>query len=235
MRRRYFSLAVTMLVGAASAVVIGTPARAHTGVKVSPARAGANNAVVTVNAEAESDSAGVTSVQVFLPEGITAQDVTLLKGPKGWKLSSKAADSYTVGGTAVPVGEDAEHQVRVRQLPNAPQVSFKILQTYSDGRVDRWIEVPSAANPEPANPAPTVKLAAAAPAANAAAPTTPSAAPSSAATDAPATDAAVTAFPSASDEPASGNGGLWIGVGAVLAVLAAVGGALYLRQRRRQL
>ncbi|MGC5309841.1 DUF1775 domain-containing protein [Micromonospora zamorensis] len=239
MRRRYFALAVTMLAGAACAVAIGTPASAHTGVKVSPARAGANNAVVTVNAEAESDDAGVKSVQVFLPEGITAPDVTLLKAPKGWKLSSTAADSYTVGGPAVPVGTDAEHQVRVRQLPNARQVSFKILQTYSDGRVDRWIEVPSAANPEPANPAPTVKLAAAAAPPASAAPTTaaatPSAAPSSAATDAPATDAAVTAFPAASDEPAAGNGGLWIGVGIVLAVLAAVGGALYFRQRRRQL
>ncbi|MCG5466633.1 YcnI family protein [Micromonospora sp. MED01] len=173
MRRRYYALAVTMLAGAASAVVIGTPASAHTGVTVSPARAGASNAVVTVNAEAESDSAGVTSVQVFLPDGITAQDVTLLKAPKGWKLSSTAADSYAVGGTAVPVGKDAEHQVRVRQLPNAPQVSLKILQTYSDGRVDRWIEVPSAGNPEPANPAPTVKLAAAAPPAGAAPTTAP--------------------------------------------------------------
>ncbi|MCZ7379807.1 DUF1775 domain-containing protein [Micromonospora sp. WMMC250] len=238
MRRRYYALAVTMLAGAASTVAIGTPASAHTGVKVSPARALASNAVVTVNAEAENDNAGVKSVQVFLPDGITAPDVTLLKAPKGWKLSSTAADSYTVGGPAVPVGTDAEHQVRVRQLPNAPQVSFKILQTYSDGRVDRWIEVPSAANPEPANPAPTVKLAAAAPPASAApttAPATPSAAPSSAATDAPATDAAVTAFPSANDEPAAGNGGLWIGVGVLLAVIAAVGAALYLRQRRRQL
>lgn len=239
MRRRYFALAVTMLAGAASAVAIGTPASAHTGVKVSPARAGASNAVVTVNAEAESDNAGVKSVQVFLPDGITAPDIILLKAPKGWKLSSTAADSYTVGGPAVPVGTDAEHQVRVRQLPNAPQVSFKILQTYSDGRIDRWIEVPSAANPEPANPAPTVKLAAAAAPPSSAAPTTapatPSAARSSAATDAPATDAAVTAFPSANDEPAAGNGGLWIGAGLLLAVIAAVGGALYLRQRRRQL
>ncbi|MFI7068897.1 DUF1775 domain-containing protein [Micromonospora sediminicola] len=229
---RYGALAATVLVGAVAAVAVSSPAWAHTDVTVSPARAGASNAVVTVNAEAESDSAGITSVQVFLPDGITASDVTLIKGPKGWKLSSSAAGSYTVAGPAVPVGEDAEHQVRVRQLPDAPQVSFKILQKYSDGRVDRWIEVPSSANPEPANPAPTVKLVAAAPASAAATPT--AASPSAAAAPSAATDAPVTALPASSAEGDGNNGRLWIGVGAAVAVLAAVGAALYAWQRRRR-
>jgi hypothetical protein len=35
-----------------------------------------------------------------------------------------------------------------------------VLQTYTDGRVDRWIEVPSAANAKPEFPAPVVTLAA---------------------------------------------------------------------------
>lgn len=37
-------------------------------------------------------------------------------------------------------GEDAEHSVVVRQLPDAEEVVFRPLQTYSDGRVYRWIE-----------------------------------------------------------------------------------------------
>ncbi|MFI7519576.1 DUF1775 domain-containing protein [Micromonospora globbae] len=233
MKRRYFALAATALASAVAVLTTGSPAWAHTGVTISPARAGASNAVVTVNAEAESDSAGVTSVQVFLPNGITAQDVTLMKGPKGWKLSSSGVDNYTIAGPAVPVGTDAEHQVRVRQLPNAPQVSFKILQKYSDGRVDRWIEVPSAANPEPANPAPTVKLAAAAPASHSAAPSMTPPTASTAPTN-PATDAPVTALPRATAQSDTGNGGLWIGMGAALAALAAASVAVYAWQRRQR-
>lgn len=224
--RRYSVLAVTVLAGAVGALVTGSPAWAHTEVTVSPAQAGASNAVLTVDAEGESDKAGITSLQVFLPAGITGSDITLLSGPKGWTVSRTAADSYTVAGPALPVGAEAKHQVRVRQLPNAPQVSFKILQTYSDGRVDRWIEVPSTSNPEPANPAPTVKLAAAAPAPTSAAPTsvTPTAGP--------ATDASVTAPPTTSTGSGDNNGWLWIGAGVVLAVLAA-GAALYGWRRRR--
>jgi hypothetical protein len=39
------------------------------------------------------------------------------------------------------VGEDAEYVVTVRQLPDAKKLVFKTLQSYSDGRVDRWIEL----------------------------------------------------------------------------------------------
>jgi Domain of unkown function (DUF1775) len=45
-------------------------------------------------------------------------------------------------------------------LPSTPTLVFKVLQTYTDGRVDRWIEVPSGANAEPEFPAPVVTLAA---------------------------------------------------------------------------
>ncbi|RKN50365.1 DUF1775 domain-containing protein [Micromonospora endolithica] len=228
--KRLLTGVVAAVAATTAAVAVGAPAWAHTKVTVAPARAGASNALVTVNAEAESDSAGVASVQVYLPDGITPGDVTLIAAPKGWKLGSVAGDSYTVAGPALAVGDDAEHRIRVRQLPDAPQISFKILQTYSDGRVDRWIEVPSAANPEPANSAPTVKLAAAP--AGSTAPTTPA---SPTPTTAPATDAPVTALPSpAAGSDAGTNGGLWIGLGTALAILAAAGAALYLRQRRHR-
>ncbi|WP_435585965.1 DUF1775 domain-containing protein [Micromonospora aurantiaca (nom. illeg.)] len=223
--------AVTALTATVAALAVGSPAWAHTDATLSPARAGASNAVLTVNAEAENDSAGVVSVQVFLPEGVTAADVTLLKGPKGWKLTS-AAGNYTVAGPAVPVGTDAEHQVRLRQLPNAPQVSFKILQKYSDGRIDRWIEVPTADNPEPANPAPTVKLAAAAPASPTAAPLTPSATPTATATAVSTGDAPVTALPDSSSADNTDNA-VWVGLGAAAVALAVVTGLFVWWRRRR--
>ncbi|MFJ8670110.1 DUF1775 domain-containing protein [Streptomyces sp. NPDC093600] len=59
-------------------------------------------------------------------------------------------------------GEDAEHSVVVRQLPDAEEVVFRTLQTYSDGRVDRWIEAgASGGDHSHGNEAPVLKLEAA--------------------------------------------------------------------------
>ncbi|MGG2464797.1 DUF1775 domain-containing protein [Streptomyces sp. RGM 3693] len=66
-------------------------------------------------------------------------------------------------------------------LTGASQLAFKALQTYSDGKIVRWIEAKRPGQPEPENPAPTLKLTAAAPDdAPTAAPKTPTAAPANA-------------------------------------------------------
>lgn len=157
-KRRLAGYLVVPVLGGVLAVSPAGPASAHTAISISPARAGAKNAVATVNAEAESDSAGVTRLQVFLPDGIAPADITQVEVPRGWKLTKQDV-SYTVEGPALAVGTNAEHQVRIRQLPMYAQISFKVLQTYSDGRIDRWISLPTKDDPEPQEPAPTVTLA----------------------------------------------------------------------------
>ena len=72
---------------------------------------------------------------------------------------------FAVGGPAVPKGESATVSLRVKRLPSAPQVVFKVLQSYSDGEVERWIELPGPDGKEPDKPAPVVKLSAGAPSA----------------------------------------------------------------------
>src|SRR5207253_558005 len=52
----------------------------------------------------------------------------------------------------------ANVSLKVKQLPNAPQVTFKVVQSYSDGEVVRWIELAGPDGKEPDNPAPIVKL-----------------------------------------------------------------------------
>jgi hypothetical protein len=144
----------------ASAVVLAVagPAWAHTAIDVDNPQAGARNVTMTVTAEAESNSAGIVSVRVQLPPGMPAQWVSLISGPAGWALSP-AADGYTVAGPALPVRQDARYVLRLAQLPDTAAVlTFKTLVTYSDGHVDRWIEEPTAANPSPDHPAPTVSL-----------------------------------------------------------------------------
>ncbi|TJZ99998.1 DUF1775 domain-containing protein [Actinacidiphila oryziradicis] len=137
------------------------PAAAHTEVTASKAQALAENVTLTFTNEAESDSSGFSKIRIVLPAGITPDAVTVKDAPKGWKLRP-TADGYTVGGPALAPGKDAEHSIVVRQLPDAKSLAFKTLDTYSDGKVSRWIELPTG-GAEPEKPAPVLKLKAAAP------------------------------------------------------------------------
>jgi hypothetical protein len=103
------------------------------------ARALATDVRLEFMAESESASAGITKLQVFLPDGIKPADVTYADGPKDWKLTREER-TFTVSGPAVATGKDAEFAVTIRQLPNTESLVLKTLQTYSDGRIDRWIE-----------------------------------------------------------------------------------------------
>src|SRR5262245_18077297 len=90
-------------------LAFAAPAWAHTTVKVEPAVAGAPDAVITVNAAAESDTAGIASLKVVLPAGLAPGDVTYVDGPAGWTLRAEA-DGYVVSGPPVAVGRDAVHR-----------------------------------------------------------------------------------------------------------------------------
>jgi uncharacterized protein YcnI len=146
--------------GAALALAVGAaaPASAHIAVSATPAQAAATDAVVTFVAEAESTTAGITSLQVQLPTGITPTSVRYLDGPPGWTFTT-TTDGYTVAGPALPAGQDATYRIKITKLPDATSVAFKTLQFYSDGCVDRWIETAPAGAPEPENPAPVLALA----------------------------------------------------------------------------
>src|SRR5262245_55667787 len=87
--------AVVAAIATATVAGLAAPALAHTEIELNPARAGAVNATMKVAAEAENTKAGIKSVQMVLPAGITAQQVTLSKGPKGWALQA-TSDGFAV-------------------------------------------------------------------------------------------------------------------------------------------
>lgn len=214
----------------ASVLTFAAPAWAHVEVSADKPQAGATNVTVTFTGEAESNTAGITSERVVLPAGITPDQVRAGTAPKGWKLS-KAADGFTLAGPALPVGADAEFSVVIDQLPtDATQLPFKTIETYTDGKVSRWIEVPKDGQPEPDNPAPVLTVRAA--------PAAPS--PSATATSAPATTVApTTAGPATSMSQAAAAGddtgtptGLWIAVAVVVAAAAAATVVMARRRRR---
>ncbi|MFI6850087.1 MULTISPECIES: DUF1775 domain-containing protein [unclassified Kitasatospora] len=172
----------------------------------------------------------------------------LRRGPgrRPVRLDPRRADGFTVGGTALVPGEDAVYKITIKQLPNTKELVFKTLETYSDGRIDRWIELPKD-GAEPEHPAPTPKLAVAAPGATPIG--TPSAAPTSATPSASATASApaipsepatasgapsVTASPSAAATASGGDSSaaVPIAIGAAVVVVLAAGGAWWWRRKR---
>ncbi|MEV5931912.1 DUF1775 domain-containing protein [Streptomyces sp. NPDC052079] len=228
------------LSAAALAIAVATagPAAAHAEVEAEGARALDQNVELTFSAESESASAGISKLEVILPKGIAPQDITYEEGPKGWKFAPTGR-GYTVSGPKLAVGEDAEYAVTVRQLPDAKELVFKTLQTYSDGKVDRWIELEEEAEADGhghGHPAPRLELKAAAPGAKLVSPSPTdeptTSAPSSAGTsDEPAADESP-AEPVA-DDPKDDDGmpmAVPLGIGAAVLVLG--GGVWWFRNRR---
>ena len=137
---------------------LALPASAHVQVEAVPGAPGAVDAVLNITAAAESDTAGIAKLDVVADPAIPADQVTLVHGPAGWKVTPGTQNGFALEGPALPKGEDAKVSVRVKTLPNVPQVTFKVLQSYSDGDVERWIELPGPDGKEPDKPAPIVKL-----------------------------------------------------------------------------
>jgi len=204
------------------------PAFAHVEVSADKTTAGASDVTLTFTGEAENDKAGISSERVVLPAGVDPAGVTLVKAPAGWKFT-RAADGFTVGGSALKIGVDAIWKVKIAKLPDGEtRLSFKTLETYGDGSVVRWIEIQEPGQPEPDNPAPLVTLKPG-----------PSSAPTSAAgsTDptsqaTPTSTAALTAS-AVADLPGDEGGGSstwWI---LVIVAVVLIGGGAVLALRRR--
>ena len=148
-----------VILGTAFAVgVLAGPVGAHVRVEADPSSPGATDATLKIRAAGESDSAGTSKLEVVADPAIAADQVTLVSGPSGWTLNPGPNEGFVLTGPAVAKGAAAEFSVTVKKLPDAPQVVFKVLQTYSDGEVVRWIELAGPDGKEPGRPAAVVKL-----------------------------------------------------------------------------
>ncbi len=226
---------VVVSTAAGIAVVLAAgPALAHVEVGATPARALATDALLSLTAEAESGTAGISGLRIQLPAGLVPADLRLASGPAGWRLAG-SGDVVTVRGPALPVGRSLQLGIRVRQLPDDRQLVLKTIQSYSDGKQDAWIELPSASVPVPDQPAPVVRLQAAAPGATALPRTTPAPAPTTSATG-PSPSPAASTPRSSGAAPAAGTAddGSEVGwmFGGVLAGIAVLGAVVVAARRR---
>ncbi|HEY7271365.1 MAG TPA: YcnI family protein [Actinoplanes sp.] len=218
--------AVVAATAGALLLAVAAPAAAHVTVNPNSATQGGFTKV-SFRVPNEMDSANTTKLEVNLPTDTPVAFVSL-KPVTGWTATTEKTTLKTPikaeggeiteaiskitwtaqGDAAIKPGQFQEFDVSLGPLPEADQMIFKALQTYSDGTVVRWIDEP-AAGTEPEHPAPVLKL-------------TPAAATGTAPAGAPA------AAPAAAE--GDGNGTLWGVAGIALGLIALLLGLLAYRR-----
>ncbi|GAA3798481.1 YcnI family copper-binding membrane protein [Streptomyces chiangmaiensis] len=162
-------------VTAAGVLTAAGAAFAHVTVHPESYAKGATDGVLTFRVPNEEDTAATTKVQVFLPtdqpvlgvlvapqDGWTAQvTTTKLRTPVKTDdgTITDAVSEITWSGGRIRHGQYQDFDIAFGQLPqDTDQLTFKTLQTYSDGHVVRWIEEAQKGADEPENPAPVLEL-----------------------------------------------------------------------------
>ena len=179
MSRPYVRFGV-VLTGSVALVVGGGPvAFAHVSVHADGAVRGGSSEIA-FRVPTESDTASTITVEVAFPADTPVAKVAVLPLP-GWthRVTTTTPSSPVPAGhgqevvevvsriqwhatgpdTAVEPGEYQVFRVAAGPLPETDRLVFKVVQTYDDGEVKRWIDEPVASGPEPAHPAPVLALA----------------------------------------------------------------------------
>ncbi len=158
-------LAVLWFAGVAGAHVTVDPSSAPKGGEVT----------LGFRVPSEEPTATTVKLQLVFPSGHPILGVDPQPAP-GWQITETTSPlnppvqtddgpvtSYVSqivwSGGSIPVGDFQEFHVLAQQLPtNTDSVTFKAVQTYSNGDVVRWIQIAQPGQPEPVHPAPTLTL-----------------------------------------------------------------------------
>jgi uncharacterized protein YcnI len=170
MRRTLFIVAAA----GAALVLPATSALAHVTVNPKEATQG-GYAKLAFRVPNERDNANTTRLEINLPSDHPFASVSV-RPKAGWNYTvdkaklgtpikshdhdiTEAVSRITWSGGQIKPGEFDEFEVSVGPLPSdADSITFKALQTYSNGEVVRWIEEATPGGDEPDNPAPVLKL-----------------------------------------------------------------------------
>ena len=176
MRHRIISAGV--VAASATMLVLAAPASAHITVSAPGAVRGGSDTTITFRVPDESDSASTVGLKIQIPTQTPIAGVLVLAAP-GWTHTQKTVHlvqpvntdvgpideavsevDWTAGIRAgIRPGEFGEFTIQAGLLPDATQLTFKAVQTYSDGTQVAWIEVPSPGSKvEPEHPAPMLSL-----------------------------------------------------------------------------
>ncbi|HXT91416.1 MAG TPA: YcnI family protein [Trebonia sp.] len=219
-------IGVAALAGTALAHVTITPGSAPQG----------STAELTFKVPNEEQSAATVKLQLQVPTArpiaqflvkpvpgwtVTVQTVTLAKPvvTDDGSFTTAVSEVTWTGGKILP-GQYQDFSVSADPLPSGVgQLVFKAVQTYSNGDVVRWIDLPQAGQPDPEHPAPVLTL-------------TPAAADADAASAGSQAGSGADAVGSGAS--GSDTGALALGAAGLAAGLLglAAGGSAWLRSRR---
>jgi uncharacterized protein YcnI len=164
----------------AGAVVLAPSASAHVSVASADASAGGYGKL-TFRVPNESDTASTVALRIQIPEDAAMGSLRAQPVP-GWTVEMTTADlaeplevhgqeisSYVsvvefraADGGGIAPGQFQEFALSGGPFPDADQLSFPTVQTYSDGSESAWIEPTVAGQEEPERPAPVLSLTASA-------------------------------------------------------------------------
>jgi uncharacterized protein YcnI len=237
-------LATGMIVVATAVIGWSAPAWAH--VTVDPATAvQGSETTLGFRVPSEEPNADTVKVQVFFP--VTHPILGVDPEPiRGWQdtvvtqqlktpvqtddgpVTSVVTEVDWSGGP-IPPNNFVEFFVLAQSLPTGTdQLVFKVLQTYSNGDVVRWIDPVTSAQPDPPHPTPILQLTSP-PSGATGGDATPTSSPSSASSGSTADPAEVATTSSVDSAKTIGLIGIVVGVlGLVVA-----GAALVVARRRR--
>jgi uncharacterized protein YcnI len=172
MRRKIGTVAVLV---ATTVALHADSAAAHVTVSPSSIPQRTSDAVLTFRVPNESTSASVTALRIQFPLDHPIVVVNPEAG-SGWNVAVRSAhlarpittDDGTFtsitseidwsGGT-IPVGQFGQFNVLAQGIPSGTsELVFKAIQSYSNGTVVSWIQVPNHAVPNPPHPAPIITL-----------------------------------------------------------------------------
>lgn len=172
--RSLLRAAVTVPAAAAAVLLLAVPALAHITVTPDSAPAG-SAAVLTFHVPNEEARADTTKVDMAIPTRHPIADV-LVKPVPGWTISIKtitlakpivtddgkftqAVSEVIWSGGKIAPGQFQDFSITTDPLPDGVSaLAFKALQTYSNGDVVRWIDLPQPGQPAPDHPAPVLTL-----------------------------------------------------------------------------
>ena len=216
---------------AAALVALAAPAWAHITVTPDTAQAG-SSAELTFRVPNEEAKATVTQLRMQIPTDHPIAQL-LVKPVPGWTITvttvtlakpvttddgtfSTAVSEVTWAGGTIAPGQFQDFSVSADPLPDGvSHLAFKAIQTYSNGDVVRWIDLPQAGQPEPEHPAPVLTL------------TPASAAPGPAATGPGNTQ------PNATGTATGNSTATWLGVAGLVAGLLGLATGLAAWRRTR--
>jgi uncharacterized protein YcnI len=204
-----------------------TLASAHVTVSPSAVPKGTDDVILTFRVPNESTTASVVGLKIQFP---VAHPIVLVnpEAGSGWQVNvvksqlpkpvttddgtfTSITSEIDWSGGSIAVGQFGEFNVLAQGIPtDTDQLVFKAIQTYSDGTVVSWIQVPNKAVPDPPHPAPTITL------------TSGGGSGAATATTAPAVAAPSASGPSGSDINAISIAALILGGAAVIVALLAI-------------